>query len=121
MEKRELVCITCPLGCMLSVQIEDQKIISVTGNTCKRGEAYAMKEITNPSRMVTSIVVVEGGDIEMVSVKTRSDIPKGKIKDCMKELKGLVVKAPVHIGDIIKANVAGTGIDIIATKHVLAK
>lgn len=57
-------------------------------------------------------------NIDMVSVKTKEDIPKGKIFDCVKALKGIEVPAPVHIGDVILKNVADTGVDIVATKNV---
>lgn len=116
MEKRELICIGCPMGCPLVVELEGSDVVSVTGQTCKRGEVYARKEVTNPTRIVTSTVKVEGGKVDMVSVKTRDDIPKGKIFECVKALKGVTVKAPVQIGDVIVANVAGTGVDIVATK-----
>ncbi len=117
MEKRELICIGCPMGCPLSVELDGNEIVSVTGQTCKRGEVYAKKEVTNPTRIVTTTVKVEGGTVDMVSVKTREDIPKGKIFQCVKALKGVTVQAPVHIGDVILANVAGTGVDIVATKN----
>ena len=89
MEKRELICIGCPLGCMVTVEMENGEIKSVTGNTCKRGDDYARKEVTNPTRIVTSTVMVKGGNLDMVSVKTRNDIPKGKIFDCVRALKGV--------------------------------
>lgn len=119
MEKRELTCIGCPLGCAVTVTLEDGQVVSVTGNTCKRGEDYACKEVTHPTRIVTSTVRVDGGSAPMVSVKTKSDIPKSKIFDCVKALKGVTVAAPVHIGDVVAANVAGTGVDVVATKDVL--
>ena len=118
MEKRELICIGCPMGCPLTVELEGSEIISVTGYTCKRGDVYARKEVKNPTRIVTSTVKVENGTADMVSVKTREDIPKDKIFDCVKALKGVTVKAPIHIGDVILSNVAGTGVDIVATKDV---
>ena len=117
MEKRELICIGCPMGCPLTVEMNGTEVVSVTGNTCPRGDAYARKEVKNPTRIVTSTVKVEGGKVDMVSVKTKEDIPKGKIFECVKALKGITVKAPVHIGDVILKDVAGTGIDIIATKN----
>ena len=119
MEKRELICIGCPMGCPLKVEMNNGEVVSVTGNTCKRGDDYARKEVTNPTRIVTSSVIVEGGSLAAVSVKTKEDIPKGKIFDIMKDLKGVKVQAPVHIGDVIVSDVAGTGVDIIATKNVL--
>ena len=83
---RELTCIGCPMGCPLIVTMEAGEVISVTGNTCKRGDVYARKEVTNPTRIVTSTVRVSGGDADMVSVKTKEDIPKGKIFECVKAL-----------------------------------
>lgn len=121
METRNLICIGCPMGCPLTVTMEGGEITEVTGNTCKRGDIYARKEVTNPTRIVTSTVPVDGGVIAAVSVKTRDDIPKGKIFDCMKALKKVRVSAPVYIGDVVLEDVAGTGVDIIATKTVLAK
>ena len=79
MEKRELTCIGCPLGCSITVTMENAEILDVTGNTCKRGDAYAHKEVTHPTRIVTSTVRVSGGTIPMVSCKTKEDIPNEKI------------------------------------------
>jgi len=117
MEMRELTCIGCPLGCALTVTM-DREIITVTGNTCPRGEAYAKKEVTDPTRIVTSSVKVDGGVIAKASVKTSSDIPKGKIFDCMKEIRSCIVKAPVRIGDVLIENCAGTGVSVVVTKGV---
>lgn len=117
MEVRELICIGCPLGCPVTVRMDGENI-EVTGNTCKRGDDYARKEVLSPTRIVTSSVHVSGGDIEMVSVKTEQDIPKGKIFDCMEEIRRVTVPAPVKIGDVIIADCAGTGVDIVATKNV---
>ena len=119
MEKRELICIGCPMGCPLTVELENEEIKTITGYTCKKGETYARREGTNPTRIVTSTVRVEGGRADMVSVKTREDIPKDKIFQCVKALKGVTVKAPIRIGDVVVADVAGTGVDIVATKEVL--
>ncbi len=118
MEERKLTCIGCPMGCPLTVVMNGDEVESVTGNTCKRGDIYARKEVTNPTRIVTSTVRVSGGNIDMVSVKTKEDIPKGKIFDCVKALKEIEVSAPVHIGDVILENVADTGVGIVATKNV---
>jgi len=118
MTYKELTCIRCPLGCIMQVAIEGDEIKEVKGNTCKRGDDYARKEITNPMCIVTSTVEVDGTDDMMLSVKTEKDIPKGTIMDCMKALKGIKVSLPVHIGDVIIENVAGTGVSIIATKTI---
>lgn len=118
MEKRELTCIGCPLGCPVTVTMENGAVVSVEGNTCKRGDDYARKEVTNPTRIVTSTVSVTGGKDVTVAVKTRTDVPKSKIFECVKALKGITLQAPVHIGDVVVSNVAGTGVDIVATSNV---
>ena len=118
MEKRELTCIGCPMGCPLTVELENGAVTAVYGNTCPRGDAYARKEVTAPTRIVTSTVRVTGGTLAMVSCKTRSDIPKGKIFDVVRALKDVEVSAPITIGQVLAENVAGTGVDIIATKNI---
>ncbi|MBO4456841.1 MAG: DUF1667 domain-containing protein [Butyrivibrio sp.] len=115
MDKRELTCIGCPMGCFLTVMLENGEAVSVEGNTCQKGDIYARKEVVNPTRIVTSTVKLEGSDRSRVSVKTSTDIPKSKIFDVMKEINEAIAKAPVSIGDVIIKNVAGTGSDIIAT------
>lgn len=119
--KKEFTCIRCPIGCMLTVARNPDGTVSVTGNTCARGADYGKKELTAPTRTVTSTVKVRNGRQPMVSVKTREDIPKGKIKDCMEALKGIETEAPVHIGDVILADAAKTGVDIIATKNIMSR
>ena len=118
MNKRELICIGCPMGCPIVVEMEDGKVLSVTGNTCPRGESYARKEVTNPTRIVTTTVRVDGGKVPMINVKTERDIPKDKIFECIAALRGVTMKAPVHIGDIILENVADTGVNIVAAGNV---
>lgn len=118
MEKRNLICIGCPMGCPLVVTMDHGEVVSVEGNACKRGTVYGKKEVTNPTRIVTSTVRVSGGSIPVVSVKTREDIPKKKIFDCIKALQEIEVAAPVNIGDVVLRDVAGTGVDVVATKNV---
>lgn len=120
MEKKELICIGCPLGCNITVEKDDDKIISITGNTCPRGADYVTKELTNPRRIVTSLVRVKGGELPVVSVKTASDIAKGQIQDCIMALKNVELTAPVKLGEVVVENVCGSGVDVIATRNVEA-
>lgn len=117
MEHVNLICIGCPMGCPLTIEKDGEKIISVSGNTCPRGDTYARKELTNPTRIVTTTVSLEGGEKVRISVKTKEDIPKEKIFECVRELKTVVAKAPVKIGDVVLENVAGTGVDVVATSE----
>ena len=120
MEEKNLTCINCPMGCSLVVKTEGSTVFGVSGNHCKFGDIYARKEITDPTRMVTSTVMVEGGNLRLVPVKTETAVPKGKIMECMKALKTICVSAPVGVGDVIIENVAGTGVNVVATRAVEA-
>ncbi len=117
-KNRDLICIGCPMGCMLHVEFEKEMIGSISGNLCKIGAAYAAKEVTSPARTVTSTVKVNNGLSLLVPVKTSMEIPKDKIMDCMAAIKSCRVTAPVLIGDVILKNVAGTDASIIATGNV---
>lgn len=112
-------CITCPRGCLLTVEFEGNKVLSVSGNFCKRGVTFAEGEITNPVRTIHSTVRVTGSDHPVVPCKTSSPIPKGKIFDVMKEIDKVSVAAPVKIGDVFIKDVCGTGADIVATNNAV--
>ena len=114
--KREFVCIVCPRGCPLSIDLDT---LEVTGNTCKRGELYAKAEVTNPTRIITTSVRVNNREDRLVSVKTTNPVPKGKMFDVMKEINKASVSAPTHIGDVVIHNVLGLeGVDIVITKNI---
>lgn len=118
MENKEMICICCPLGCRINVAMETDGFFIVTGNSCSRGKTYALAEVTDPRRIVTSTVRVRGSNTPLVSVKTREGIPKRKVMQCIKELAAIELQAPVNTGDIVKADIAGTGVDVIATKNI---
>lgn len=117
MEQRALICIGCPLGCRLEVKMQNSQVVDVTGQSCKIGKTYAVKECTNPTRILTTTVEVENGYPEVASVKTERDIPKSKLFECIKELKGIKLAAPVHIGDVVLEDIANTGIRVVATTN----
>ena len=118
MEKRELICIGCPMGCQVTVELDNGAVRSVSGNTCPRGKTYAEKEVTNPTRIVTSTVRVRGGVKERVACKTAADIPKDRIAAVMADINAACADAPVNIGDVLIENAAGTGVAVIATAKV---
>ena len=118
MEKRELTCIGCPMGCQLRATLEDGVVTAVTGNTCKRGDSYARKECVAPARTVTGTVRVTGGLLPVVSVRTRGDVPKERVLDVARALCRVQLTAPVQAGDVVIPNVLGTGVDVVATRSV---
>ena len=114
--KKELICIVCPMGCHLEVDVEND--YAVTGNECKRGIAYAKKELTNPTRTITSTVKITGGIYNRLPVKTDKEIDKTLIFDVMELLNDVNVKSPIHMGDIILKNVLGTDVNIVASRSM---
>lgn len=114
----QITCINCPVGCRMEVVHEGETVLSVSGNTCKRGETYARQECVAPERVVTAVAPVQGRDIP-VSLKTRAPIPKRLIDDCMRAVMERPFIAPIAAGDVLIPNVCGTGVDVIATKSVL--
>lgn len=116
--QKNIICVACPMGCGITVEASDSgEILSISGNTCKRGDAYARAECTNPVRSLTTTVKVSGGVSPLVPCKSAGALPKGLIFDCANELRSLEIEAPVALGDVIVKNILSTGIDIVATNH----
>ena len=113
--KTELTCIGCPMGCTITVETEENKILSVNGNTCNVGDSYARQEVTAPSRIVTTTVRMKGGKYPVIPVKTNKPIPKSLIPDVIQAIKKIDITSPVQIGDVILSNVLDTGSDIVVT------
>jgi len=118
--KKVYTCIICPNGCEIEAEIVDQSIFSLTGASCKRGTEYVEQELTDPQRTIATSVLVEAGELPLVSVKLTSAIPKNRISDVMKEIKTIKLVAPVEIEQVIIKNVLGLNSDVIATKTVNA-
>lgn len=119
MKKIEMTCIVCPISCNLEITLDDDdNIIEVTGHTCPRGDVYARKELTNPTRMLTSTVRIDGAMYDRLPVITSEDIPKGKMFDVMAEINKVTVQAPVANEQVIIANVCDTGVDIVASRSM---
>jgi CxxC motif-containing protein len=117
-EEQKVTCIVCPLGCEVTVTMQENMIVQTLGHACMRGEKYAAVEVIDPRRTLTSTVRVQQGSSPLVSVKSAKPIPKALLFAAMKSINGASVKAPVKIGDVVVQNVAGTGVDIVATTDV---
>ena len=115
---RNLTCIGCPMGCALTVTMENGSVVKVEGNTCKRGDTYARREVTNPTRILTTTLPVSGGSAPTVAVKTAGEVPKAMLLECVQAIKALTLTAPVTAGQVVCSNLCGTGVDLIAVKAV---
>lgn len=113
-----MTCITCPNGCILSVEEKDGRIV-VTGNQCPKGEAFAKSELTNPMRTISTTVSTRDPAVPVVPVRVSGEIPKGRIFDVMEAINRLTVTAPAGRGAVLAADVLGLGVDVIVTSDVL--
>jgi len=120
MEKQEITCIGCPMGCALTAEIDGENV-QIFGSACKIGVDYGVNECLNPRRMVTASVKVSmpDGSVKMLSLKTVPEIPKNRIFDCLKEIKKADVQPDIKIGDVVIKNILGLGSDIVATRNIL--
>ncbi len=117
-ETRIMNCIMCPLGCEMTVTIEEGAVVDVKGNTCPRGAQYAKDEVTAPKRMLTSTVAVEGGLLPLLPVVSAAVLPKGKVLECAAYLRGVTVQAPIKTGDVVVKDILGLGVDIVASRDM---
>ena len=113
----QMICVCCPNGCLLTALKQPNGAYSVSGNKCPKGEKYAVEEMTHPARNISSSIRVESLGTSPVSCKTSSEIPKDKIMDVMEKIHEAVINQPVRVGDVLIANVADTGVDIVATSE----
>ena len=112
--ERKLTCIVCPLGCEITATLDENKrFLSATGYTCPRGAAYAESECTAPTRTLTTTVALEGGGV--LAVKTAAPIPKEKLLEAMRQISGVVAPRNSALGDVLIADLCGTGVALVAT------
>ena len=114
---KELICIVCPNGCRL--RVDEANGCRVTGNACPRGEEYGKNEVLHPVRVLTGTVRLHGAALLRCPVKTRGPIPKEKLPEAARALCRVDVEAPVRTGDVVLADLCGTGIDLVATRTIL--
>ncbi len=113
---KNVICITCPKGCHLTV--DEDNGYAVTGNSCPRGAEYGKNELQHPARVITSTVRIIGAAGPRLPVKTDRPLPKEKMFQCMELLNGITARAPVHVGQVLAANILDTDVNIVASKSM---
>ena len=113
--KRELVCISCPMGCRLKTSSGEDGSLVVAGNLCPKGVDYAREEISAPKRIVTTTVALQGKDRLRVPVRTDRALPIEDIGALLKQLHGMSLSKPVYRGDVIIRDFYSTGVSVIAS------
>lgn len=116
---KNITCIECPVGCALEVDIENCRVVKVSGNKCPKGEPYATSEVENPLRILTSVVLSQNLPLKMIPVRTDKPIPKSRILEAMAEIKKIRVDRPLRVGETIAANFLGLGVNLIATRDAI--
>jgi len=113
---KKFTCIECPVGCALSVDIENCRVVKVEGNNCEKGEKYAITEVEHPMRVLTSTVRAEGLALKRVPVRTDKPVPKEKMMEAMGNIRKVVVKKTGHAGDVVAEGILGTDVNLVATR-----
>ena len=116
---KTLTCIECPKGCKLSIEIENEKVVKVSGNQCAKGDKYGRSEVENPMRILTSAVLSKGLPLRMVPVRTDKPIPKDKLVEAMEEIKRIRLANDVKVGEIIEKDFITPGTNLISTRNSL--
>ncbi|MBN1697709.1 MAG: DUF1667 domain-containing protein [Spirochaetales bacterium] len=116
--KKEMICISCPLGCRLVVSQDEDGSVGVTGNQCPRGEVYGREEFSAPKRIVTATVKTKSLKNPYVPVKTDKPLLREHIRPLLRRLYGMTVGVPVSCGDILIHDVEGTGTNVVFTRSL---
>lgn len=114
------LCIGCPLGCRLEVESDQEQIVAIRGFSCKLGKEYAAREHTDPRRLVTTTMAIDGGEWARLPVKTVESVPKDRVRAACDALHRIRLIAPVMMGEVVARNIAGTGVDVAATRTISA-
>lgn len=114
---QRIICIQCPIGCNLHVTLAEGRVVSIKGNSCKRGAEYARQESTAPRRTLTGTIRITDSVLKLLPVVSESPLPKDRLFDCLKLLQNVSVAAPIKMGDVVLPNIGGLGINILASRN----
>ena len=120
--ERNLICIVCPIGCRLKITGTVTSAMSsdlkISGARCEKGITYARDEIFNPLRVICTTVKIKGGIHRVIPVKTDKPIPEKYKLEVVKAINKIELSSPVKMGDIIMADLFGTGVNIVAERDM---
>ncbi len=115
---KHFTCVICPIGCEIEVEENGEKIISLSGNMCARGKEFIVQELKEPMRVLTTTVRIKGAEFNMLPVRTDKPIPKRLIPIIMEDIAKIEVNVPIKMYNVIVKNIAGTRVNIIATRSM---
>ncbi len=118
-ERVQFTCISCPIGCPLEIEHEDGRIIKISGNSCPRGAKYAEQEFTDPRRVFSTTVAIEGAAFNRLPVKLSAPMPKARLLEAAHAIHEVCAQAPVTQGQVIIKDLLGMeGIDVVAIRSM---
>lgn len=112
----ERICINCPAGCHLTITRKEDGSLEVTGNTCPRGKAYGISELTDPRRTVTASVPVRSEKTPCLPVKTDAPLPVAFIPALLQKIYSMRVELPVSAGTVLIRNFENTSVNVVLTR-----
>lgn len=121
MKEKKITCIVCPVGCEMKLKVKKGKIDSIEGYGCQRGVEHAKQEYYNPQRVLTTTVRVKGGKLPLIPVRTDRSVSRKMLKECMRYLARVEVKAPIELGQVVAHNILSTGVNVVSTRRLPTK
>jgi CxxC motif-containing protein len=115
---KNIICIMCPLGCTMEVVIEGSEVKQVTGQRCKKGIKHARQEVLFPGRVLTTTIRTHLLEDCLLPVRSNKEVPKERLRDCIKDISTRTVSGPVATGEVVVRNILNLGIDIIACRGI---
>lgn len=110
---RDFICLSCPIGCRLHAETDASGAVAISGNKCPRGKVYGETEMIDPRRIVTAVVRTDSDAVPYVPVRTDVPLPRGLAPKLLNEIYALRVALPVKRGDVLIANFADTGVNVV--------
>lgn len=117
--EEKIICVGCPMGCLVTLTIDNEEVAAITGNRCKQGERYVIEEYRNPVRTLTATLLTRGSSRPLLPVRTAVPVPKTKMLSMAKALANIRVKPPIKTGEVVVAGESGIGVDVVATTDLL--
>jgi len=118
--EEKIICVGCPMGCLVTLTINDEEVTAITGNRCKQGERYVLEEYRNLVRTLTTTLLTLGSSQPLLPVRTAVPIPKTEMLPMAKALANIRVKPPIKMGEVVVTGESGTGVDVVATADLLS-
>ena len=117
--KEKVICVGCPMGCLVTLSLSNREVMAIDGNKCKQGGKYVLEEYRNPVRILTTTLLTQGSSQPLLSVRTARPVPKTKMMSAVRTLAKVRVKPPIKIGEVVAAKPASIGVDMVATADLL--